>query len=437
MLLLKEEGVLDVSNTFRIHGVRDLIIIASLIWFVSYIIHAPTAFGGTWIYSDITYIIVRSGINNTKRMLIPYRDYYFEYPPIVAMLFIIVNLVVIIFPSNDTQVLWFVGYSVMSFLVYIHAVGTVIILHRLVRYVDRRDIHILMYYIVMPSFLIYSNYNWDTVGIFYALLGLYLFLKGKKHLSFIAFGLAAAGKIIPAVVALAPVSQLYAEKANELAKKTNGGMALSDYIIAIVYAFLHLMISIGIFLLANLPFMIISFDAWYEGVILHHARWYVECSWLIMLFNPYDPSAKLVSIAVITALIIYIFTTISTIDISKDIRVVYGSAAFMSAYLFGAYVFTPQMSLLVLPLLVLVPVDYVLVFIFDALNAIIILTWFTHTKIYSLFGVDLEYGALDRLSIPQIAATLRCFVLLIIVIKILRKMESGIKMEQDSDDALT
>lgn len=354
MLLLKEEGVLDVSNTFGIHGVRDLIIIASLIWFVSYLIHAPTAFGGTWIYSDITYIIVRSGINNTKRLLIPYRDYYFEYPPLVALLFIVVNLVVIIFPSNDTQVLWFVGYSVMSFLVYLHAVGTIIILHKLVRYVERRDIHILMYYIVMPSFLIYSNYNWDTVGIFYALLGLYMFLNGRKYLSFIIFGLAAAGKIIPAIVALAPISQLYVEKANELAKKSAGHMVLRDHVVAIVYAFSHLLISIGTYFLANLPFMIISFNAWYEGAILHHVEWYVECSWLIMLFNPFDPAAKFVSIAVIIALIIYIFTTISTIYISREIRVVYGSAAFMSAYLFGAYVFTPQMSLLVLPLLVLV-----------------------------------------------------------------------------------
>ena len=428
MLLLKKEGVLDVSNTFGIHGVRDLIIIASLIWFVSYLIHAPTAFGGTWIYSDITYIIVRSGINNTKRLLIPYRDYYFEYPPLVALLFIVVNLVVIIFPSNDTQVLWFVGYSVMAFLVYLHAVGTIIILHKLVRYVERRDIHILMYYIVMPSFLIYSNYNWDTVGIFYALLGLYMFLNGRKYLSFIIFGLAAAGKIIPAIVALAPISQLYVEKANELAKKSAGHMTRRDHVISIVYAFSHLLISIGTYFLANLPFMIISFNAWYEGAILHHVEWYVECSWLIMLFNPFDPAAKFVSMAVIITLIIYIFTTISTIYISREIRVVYGSAAFMSAYLFGAYVFTPQMSLLVLPLLVLVSVDYVLVFVFDALNAIIILTWFTHTKIYSLFGVDLEYGALDRLSIPQIVATLRCFVLLIIVIKILREIEGKVKM---------
>jgi len=287
----------------------------------------------------------------------------------------------------------------------------------------------LMYYIVMPSFLIYSNYNWDTVGIFYALLGLYMFLNGRKYLSFIIFGLAAAGKIIPAIVALAPISQLYVEKANELAKKSAGHMTRRDHVISIVYAFSHLLISIGTYFLANLPFMIISFNAWYEGAILHHVEWYVECSWLIMLFNPFDPAAKFVSMAVIITLIIYIFTTISTIYISREIRVVYGSAAFMSAYLFGAYVFTPQMSLLVLPLLVLVSVDYVLVFVFDALNAIIILTWFTHTKIYSLFGVDLEYGALDRLSIPQIAATLRCFVLLIIVIKILREIESGIKME--------
>jgi len=396
---------------------RDVLIVATFIWLISYYIHSPLAGGGTWIYSDIVGLLSARGLLWADRLLIPYADYHFEYPPLVALLFILSNLVMLLIPKENMHMRAFVGYTVMSIVLYLHAIGTIIVLHKLAGYTRRRSIHILIYYVLMPSFLIYTNYNWDIMGIFYALLGLYLFLRNKRLLSALMFGLAAAGKIIPAVVALGPATQLFVEKLKEMRDKGGEVNPIMIYIRAIVYPISYLLVVVGEFLAWNIPFMIISFDGWYSGMIAHHAGWYIEDSWLILIFDPADPLAKYASASVMVFLMLISAHLLVIANISGEERVIVGGTLYMAVFLFSTYVYTPQMNLLILPLFTLVPLGYTIVFVFDALNAMIILSWFNFQNIYRLFEIETE-GPLDRTSIPQIAAWTRCSILLMIIIKI-------------------
>jgi len=396
-------------------GLRDIIIVASFIWLISYFIHMPLAYGSTWIYSDATTLLASRGIIYSDKLLIPYRDYHFEYPPIVAIMFMICNLVVLLISPEKIYLRWLVAYTVMSIMLYLHAIGTIIILHKLIRRVNRRNVHILMFFILMPSFLIYTNYNWDLVGVFYALLGLHLFLNNRKVLSFVMFGLAAAGKIIPAIIALAPAIQVYLDKTKELRKKRKHPEEYAP-VIALLYAFMYLLLTIVVFVILNLPFILVDFGGWYKGLILHHATWYIEDSWLILFFDLFDPRVRFVSIGLVAFFTMFTLYLLIAVDISREYRVIYGSAALMAGYLFSTYVYTPQMNLMILPFLVLVPIDYALVFIFDTLNSLIILTWFNATQIYRVLGIALEGGPLNRFSIPQICAWMRCLLLLTMLI---------------------
>ncbi|MEX0567974.1 MAG: hypothetical protein Q6363_002300 [Candidatus Njordarchaeota archaeon] len=397
-------------------GLKEAIVIASFVWLLSYFIHAPTAFGGTWIYSDITGLLATRGIIYADRLLIPYIDYHFEYPPIVALLFILSNLAILVIPISMISLRWLIAYTVMSILLFLHAIGTVYLLFKLSKYTDKKPIRILLCFILAPSFLIFSNYNWDLVGIFYGLLGLYFFLENKRLLSFVSFGLAMAGKIIPGIIALAPVAQIFVEYI-EKEKAKNNHLVPKKYLFAIFHSFKYLIVTATVFMVANLPFIILNFEAWYSGLILHHAGWYIEDSWLILIFSAGSPYAKIVSIALSICFTVITFLLLISKNIQKEQRIFYGSAAFMSGYLFSNYVYTPQMNLMLLPLLIFVPIEYVIIFVFDALNALIILTWFSFKNIYSLFHIDID-NPIHPLSIPQIAASIRCFLLLAILFMI-------------------
>lgn len=393
---------------------KEAVVVASFIWLLSYFIHAPTASGGTWIYSDVTALLATRGIINADKLLIPYIDYHFEYPPIVAFLFILSNLAVMFIPTHMIYLRWLIAYTMMSVLLYLHAVGAIYLLFKLIRYAGQKSIRIMLYFILTPSFLIFSNYNWDLVGISYGLLGLYLFLENRKVLSFISFGLAMAGKIIPGIIALAPVAHMFVEYL-EKERVKNNALGAKEYMLAAIHSFKYLTIMITVFMVTNLPFIILNFEAWYNGLILHHATWYIEDSWLILIFPITSPYARITSIILSVGFTTITFILLLSKKIRKEQRIFYGSAAFMSGYLFSNYVYTPQMNLMVLPLLIFVPIEYALMFVFDALNALIILTWFSFKNLYSLLGIDID-NPLHPLSIPQIAACIRCFLLLAILV---------------------
>ncbi len=212
------------------------------------------------------------------------------------------------------------------------------------------------YFLITPSLLLFPTYNWDMIAIFFSTLAIYLYIKRKRILSAVSLGLGIAGKIYPGI--LLPVFLL-----EEKTWKNR-----------IVY----FLIPTCVFGVLNLPFMLLNYDRWF-GFFRHHMTWGLEDSWLIYLFNQMDQNAHYASLAVMLYLVYKGLAETSTRHYaSQDDRILERSLLMNLAWLIGSYVVPPQMALMLLPLLVLVPVAPLWMFyLSEIFNALIIVLWFT------------------------------------------------------------
>ncbi len=211
------------------------------------------------------------------------------------------------------------------------------------------------YLLVTPSFLMFILFNWDIIAIFFSTLSIYFYLRKDYVKSAISLGLGISAKLYPAV--LLPVFLLEEKTWNRRLKFS--------------------ILSLGIFFILNLPFMILSYDTWF-GTWTHHIAWGIENSWLIHFFDQMSPTAHYVGFAVFLYLIYkgLIVTSKKKYE-SMAKRVVERSWLMSIAWLLGSYVVTPQMALMLLPFFVLIPlVPLPLVYLADTLNALIIVFWF-------------------------------------------------------------
>ena len=107
--------------------------------------------------------------------------------------------------------------------------------------------------------------------------------------------------------------------------------------------------------------------------------WGIEKSWLIFFFDQMSPTAHYVGFAVMFYLIYKgLIVTSKKRYRSVAERIVERSWLMSIAWLLGSYVVTPQMALLLLPFFVLIPlIPLSIVLLADALNALIIVFWFS------------------------------------------------------------
>ena len=318
-----------------------LIISATLFFTASLILHNP------WVsphfYSDIGYVWYR-GIyaDGTYRGMygVPYRDYYFEYPPVIALMFMV---------SNHLT-----GYSleyfmvVMGILIYPTLIGIIYILFKLGREIGF-DLNRINYVFTLTlSMVIYGFYNWDITVAFFSLLAVYLLHKGHEALSAISLGIAVAAKIIPAV--LAPVLFLH----------------IPSWRRRILYA----LIAIETWLILNIPFILLSWDGWMQ-LWFHTAKFQLQNTWLLIFLDPIGGKdiGKAISLAIIVALTVLAL-------LSKKSLMEKSSLAIIG--FFGAtWLFDPQMLLEVTPWFVLSPlIPYWYTALIDILNFNIIVFYF-------------------------------------------------------------
>ena len=304
-------------------------------------------------YSDVASIFWREGIGKGSR-LIPYYDFAFEYPVIVGVIVYVCTAVRIFIPDFSTV---FNYYALaMDAILYPFAMGTVTVLYKMCKMLGVEKHRILKFFVITPSFLMFTVYNWDIIAIFFSTLSIYLFLKGMKKMSAVSLGLGIGAKLFPIV--LLPVYLL-----EEKSWKQRLALAF---------------ISVGTFTLLNAPFIILNFSTWFE-TWTYHMRWGIEDSWLIYLFHQMDPNAHYASLAVFLYLVYKgLIETSKKEYVSQSQRVLERSFLMNLAWLIGSYVVTPQMALMLLPFMVLLPlIAPSLFYLADALNALIIVMWFT------------------------------------------------------------
>ena len=305
-------------------------------------------------YSDISSIYWRDGIGRGMHGF-PYFDYVFEYPVIVG--FLVYACSYFGRAMSDDFGISMAYYAIpMNIALSLFAAGTIVVLYKLVE-LKRGDIsRIFKYFIIAPSFLMFTAYNWDFIAIFFSTLTIYLYLRGRRCLAAISLGLGIAGKIYPGI--LLPVFLL-----EEKSWKNR---------------VIFFLLSTGVFGALNLPFMLLRFNTWW-GTWKHHMTWGLENSWLIYIFNQMDMNAHYASLAVIIYLVYKGLSDTSTRKYeSQNDRVLERSLLMSLAWLVGNYVVPPQMALMLLPFMVLVPIAPLWMFyLAEIFNALIIVLWFT------------------------------------------------------------
>ena len=304
-------------------------------------------------YSDVSSVFWREGIGQGAH-LIPYLQFMFEYPVIVGALVYLASSIRYFVADFSTAMTSYV--LLMDFVLYFFTIGTVVALYKIVKRVKGRVSRMWKCFLIVPSFVMFVAYNWDIIAIFFSTLAIYFFLKRERYKADVSIGLGVAAKLYPCM--LIPVFMLEERSWRERLKR--------------------LVIPGAVFFLLNSPFLTLNFPQWFE-TITYHAGWGLEDSWLIFFFDQMDPNAHYVALAILLYLVYKgLLESTKRAFPSAEGRIITRAFLMNIAWLFGNYVVTPQMALILLPFFVLTPsIPLIVIFAAEIFNALIIVLWFT------------------------------------------------------------
>ncbi len=333
-------------------NLKEILIASTALYIVSIWEHLPGINPSH--YSDISSVFWREGIGQGAH-LIPYLQFMFEYPVIVGLLVHVCSSVRLYIPDFSSAMTVYV--FLMDAILYFFAMGTIITLYKVVEKARGQVSRIWKCFLVAPSFVMFVTFNWDIIAIFFSTLALYFFLKDDRTKADISLGLGISAKLYPCM--LIPVFMLEEHSWRR--------------------RFRRVITPISVFFLMNSPFLILNFSQWFETV-KYHSAWGIEDSWLIFLFpDQMDPNAHYVGLAVLIYLVYKGLSTSSKREYgSLSERVITRGFLMYVAWLFGNYVVTPQMALILLPFYVLIPsIPLAAIFTAEIFNALIIVLWFS------------------------------------------------------------
>lgn len=389
---------------------RLLIVVMLFMILLSTFLHMPSPFGNPSMYSDINSIYTDLFIGKKKieeggrwyveprDFAIPYIHYKFEYPPIIGFTWLITTSISNVLSENDDEKV-LCNYLFQSLIILYAALLLVTDVYGIAQKLKLRWQAI--YLIAMPSLVLFATYNWDLIAIAFAIRSLfYLLIKKDSFRGGIFAGLALASKIIPGVIILPIVLELYFTRRFKDGTKFMSGALIGGLI----------------------PYMLILMAAprGFHDFISHHASWYLENSWYVMFTdNIWSEGLRSLSQALV-ALSIFIFSFLPIKGIYEN-RILVKSWLVTAGFILFNYVYTPQMNLILLPYLALLaPSEPLMIYSFDFLNGLIILLWFSLSYWCSLLGISCEGGPWVRTSPTQWIAFIRCLLLGLILYQTLR-----------------
>jgi hypothetical protein len=358
--------------------------VATSIALLSAIIHMPVVQLHP-LYSDIVAVYQRVfwqgyGWYSEPRIYgLPYLDYFFEYPPLVGIIWSLTTLPRLIVSEP---------YALLAhYLLQAIVLGASVALipieaYKLAQKLGRSTNAYLV--LGLPTLVVYGVYNWDALATLLALKALNSYAEDRRTLSGVFFGLAASTKLLPGLAILVLVVE-------------ERGRALKTVLVAIAVALLTLAPMI-----AN-PTSLADF-------IAYHSGWYIEGSWWLILagsaFNvAVREAAKIAMGLAIASSLLLPLRSAGLYAIVKRYTLA------MALTLLTSYIYTPQMNVLVTPFIaLLLPLRYAALLLAQEVSTcMVIITWFTSPE------------PLSPLSAPSIASYAKCVLLAIMVSLLLVK----------------
>lgn len=324
---------------------RDFLALSTAAYFLS--VSSKIFYPG--FYTDITARYYRVVLPTSNG--IPYHAYFLEYPAIPAILIWVSGFA----PS------FFYYMVTMAFLLFFFVIAAVYFLYRTCTEFGMDRGRIIPFFIMAPSFLVMSFFNWDIVAIGFTTAAIYYFLKGRANLSGFLLGLGFAAKVYPFLLLPVFVKDVRSWQGR-----------LEMFLSAIVGG-----------IIPNLPFIITDFGAWYQSNTSARAAVYVEDSlWLAIRHYGIITQDWLANAVVWTLIFLAILhVTFSRYPLVRKLWLVL--AAFVLVY----FTYPPQYNLWLLPLFVLDPAVSVIPFlVFDFLDSAIILSWFSVDNPFAAWG---------------------------------------------------
>ena len=354
---------------------------------------------------------------------VPYKDYKFEYPPLVAAFWLLSTCTAFWYtytyikaPSNALEYVDVVKsyvmplhFAIQSAIIAIFYVLMAIYLYRLSMTINMSRVRILLLFI-LPSTLLYLVYNWDVIAATLTVMSLYYLTRECK--TCVAFsgaliGLATSAKVLPATIALVLIYDL-------LQKSFRDGRYRKK-----LYEYIAGFVSSG-----ALPYIVIAIISMkgFSDFVNHHLTWYCEnCIYMVLINDVFSPVHRvLYLISIVIALLL-----IMIIEVDSSEKLYKVSFLTIAAGTTLNYVFSPQMLLMVSPLAVIVLSDSLLksYIIADVANALIMILWFkdaeTRSLLAKVLNIPIKYSPQTIDSPVQWFAFVRNFILLLIIVSML------------------
>jgi len=307
---------------------------------LSAIIHANTSVPNY--YNDFNAFWARPEIQALK---IPYVEFTFEYPPLSGLVLYTSMLA----SQMKSTAIWYLTYLVWL------AVFTVLLAYascRLCEFTGADKSRVVTRVFLTGSMISYLVYNFDVILAALLTLSLSALLANRAKLSAVLLGLGVVTKLFPIMLLPIFLQQLRTKR------------QLLIYTIAVL----------GTVACFYLPIAILSFDAFWEMLTVTFQGG-PENTWLVFFLDypPYE-MMRYVSIAIWLVALAHALT-------AKKRSLLEKSYMMTGSFLFGSWVFTPQMALWLLPFLACLNTLPQLAFtIFDLSNAAIMLFFFQFTN---------------------------------------------------------
>lgn len=281
----------------------------------------------------------------------------------------------------------FYGYYIVNFLfLLLSALAGTYILHRIAP--DRNKIY--RYWILTPSMLIFSIYNWDLLAILFVLLAAFFLIA--KHRNYLVSSLLALGFLSKfyTVMYLLPLI--------DKTKKLSSRVKIVGIFITVCF-------------IVNLPFALMNFHGWYYFFSFNNQRIpNPDSIWGVL--NYYVPQLN-VTLINIFSLLIFAFAYVAVFWRYRHKSFLTICFAFTLIFLICNKVFSPQYILWLLPFFVLTPVNRKDIFYSLELSNLVVL--FTILAYY--------FGPLQSnvfLFFSQIFVVLRHVLLIYLLVYVLR-----------------
>lgn len=374
-------------------GVRlRLLLISLAVPSLSVIIHSPAALGQ---YSDIVslfqviYVGGERWFEGYDPPGLPYLDYGFEYPPLVALLWALTTNAALR-AAGDLYTASLIHFYLQSSLAWASYVAYCLALYRiwLLLGLPPRALYPAL---ISPSMVYFLAYNWDIHAIALALIALYALVRGRPAASGVMVYLAASSKAYPGLIL--PAMALYAYK-------NWGYRAALKLLLAFAGASAATLAALAYLAPEGLAYM-----------VRHHSGWYCEnCFWALLTSDIWRGDLKALSSLLVAASPAAVLALKARGPFGER-ELVAASATTIALSISLSYVYSPQMNIMIMPLYLVAAGAAPLLLLQDTLNTTIMIAWFLNDELFcQTLGLGCR-GPWFRDSPIQWIATLRILLL--------------------------